>query len=39
LGDVKPLETKAADGNLQVTLPEHLPGNYAYVVKLAGYAQ
>jgi alpha-L-fucosidase len=39
LGDVKPLDTKAADGNLQVTLPEHLPGNYAYVLKLSGYAQ
>ena len=38
LGDGKPLETKAADGNLQVTLPEHLPGNYAYVLKLADYA-
>jgi alpha-L-fucosidase len=39
LGDAKPLETKAADSNLQVTLPEHLPGNYAYVLKLAGYAR
>jgi len=39
LGDVKPLDTKAADGNLQGTLPEHLPGNYAYVLKLSGYAQ
>jgi alpha-L-fucosidase len=39
LGEVKPLETKAADGNLQVTLPEHLPGNYAYVLKLADYAR
>jgi len=38
LGDVKPLDTKAADGNLQVTLPEHLPGSFAYVLKLAGYA-
>ena len=39
LGDVKPLETKVADGNLQVTLPAHLPGNYAYVLKLTGYAR
>ena len=39
LGDAKQLDTKAADGNLQVTLPEHLPGNYAYVLKLAGYAR
>jgi alpha-L-fucosidase len=39
LGDVKPLETKAVDGSIQVTLPEHLPGNYAYVLKLPGYAQ
>ena len=39
LGDGKPLDTKAANGNLQVTLPEHLPGNYAYVLKLAGYAR
>ena len=38
LGDATPLET-AAGGNLQVTLPEHLPGNYAYVLKLAGYLQ
>jgi alpha-L-fucosidase len=39
LGDVTPLKTEAADGALQVTLPEHLPGNYAYVLKLAGYVQ
>jgi alpha-L-fucosidase len=39
LGDPRPLDTKAADGNLQVILPEHLPGNYAYVLKLAVYAQ
>ncbi len=39
LGDTKPLQTKAEGGNLQVTLPEHLPGHYAYVLKLAGYAQ
>jgi alpha-L-fucosidase len=39
LGDGKPLETKAVGGNVQVTIPEHLPGKYAYVLKLAGYAQ
>ncbi len=39
LGDAKPLDTRAANGNLQVTLPEHLPGDYAYVLKLAGYAR
>jgi alpha-L-fucosidase len=39
LGDGAPLGTKAAGSDLQVTLPEHLPGNYAYVLKLAGYAQ
>jgi hypothetical protein len=38
LGDGKPLETKPAGGNLQVTLSEHLPGNYAYVLKAAGSA-
>jgi alpha-L-fucosidase len=39
LGDSKPLETRSEGGNLQVTFPEHLPGNYAYVLKLPGYAQ
>jgi len=39
LGEAKPPVTKAAGGNLQVLLPEHLPGNYAYVLKLSGYAQ
>jgi alpha-L-fucosidase len=39
LGDAKQLDTKDAGGSLQVTLPEHLPGNYAYVLKLAGYAR
>ena len=39
LGETKQLDTKEANGNLQVTLPEHLPGKYAYVLKLAGYAQ
>jgi alpha-L-fucosidase len=39
LGNAKPLDVKAVNGNLQATLPEHLPGNYAYVIKLSGYAQ
>jgi alpha-L-fucosidase len=39
LGNARPLDAKAVGGNLQVTLPEHLPGNYAYVIKLTGYAQ
>ncbi|HEV2134448.1 MAG TPA: alpha-L-fucosidase [Terracidiphilus sp.] len=39
LGDTSPLNATAAGGNLRVTLPGHLPGNYAYVLKLAGYAQ
>lgn len=39
LGDPKPLSTKTANGNLQVTLPAHLTGKYAYVIKLAGYLQ
>jgi alpha-L-fucosidase len=38
LGDAKALDTKQRGGDLQVTLPEHLPGQYAYVLKLAGYA-
>ncbi|MGH9587389.1 MAG: alpha-L-fucosidase, partial [Acidobacteriaceae bacterium] len=39
LGDAGPLDTKTAGGNLQVALPKHLPGKYAYVLKLAGYTQ
>ncbi len=39
MGDPKPLDTKAAGGNIQVSLPEHQPGKYAYVLKLAGYTQ
>jgi alpha-L-fucosidase len=38
LGDTTTLQTKAVEGKLQVSLPEHLPGNYAYVLKLTGYA-
>jgi alpha-L-fucosidase len=37
LGDAKPLEWKADGDNLKVTLPDQLPGDYAYVIKLAHY--
>ncbi|HET6934074.1 MAG TPA: alpha-L-fucosidase [Candidatus Angelobacter sp.] len=39
LGDAKPLNTNAAGGNLQVSLPQNPPGKYAFVLKLTGYAQ
>ena len=39
LGDTTPLDSNSSGGNLKVTLPEHLPGKYAYVLKLTGYAQ
>ena len=38
LGSSGPLPLSADGKNLWVTLPEHLPGSYAYVLKLAGYA-
>lgn len=37
LGDSKPLAWKADGDNLKITLPDSLPGNYAYVIKLAHY--
>jgi alpha-L-fucosidase len=37
LGDAKPLAWKADGDNLKITLPGSLPGNYAYVIKLAHY--
>jgi alpha-L-fucosidase len=37
LGDAKPLAWKADGDNLKITLPENLPGSYAYVIKLAHY--
>ena len=37
LGDPKPLLWKADGDNLKITLPEKLPGDYAYVIKLAHY--
>ncbi len=39
LGDPKPLGYEQMGGNLGIRLPEHLPGDYAYVIKLAGYAR
>jgi alpha-L-fucosidase len=39
LGESKPLAIDADGGNVRITLPEHLPGDYAYVIKLAGYAR
>lgn len=38
LGDGKPLDTKTSGGNLRVKLPKHLPGSYAYALKMTGYA-
>jgi alpha-L-fucosidase len=38
LGDGTPLATKASGGNLRIMLPKHLPGSYAYVLKMTGYA-
>ncbi|HEX4029465.1 MAG TPA: alpha-L-fucosidase [Terracidiphilus sp.] len=37
LGDSKPLVWKADGDNLRIKLPDQLPGNYAYVIKLAHY--
>jgi alpha-L-fucosidase len=37
LGDAKPLTWKADGDNVKIMLPENLPGNYAYVIKLAHY--
>jgi alpha-L-fucosidase len=39
LGYAKPLKWTAADGAVRVTLPEKLPGEYAYVLKVGGYAE
>lgn len=38
LGQGSALKASAKGGELQVTLPETLPGKYAYVLKLSGYA-
>ncbi len=37
LGNPKPLEWKIDGDNLKITLPDKLPGDYAYVIKLAHY--
>jgi alpha-L-fucosidase len=39
LGDPNPIEWKANGEGSRISLPEKLPGNYAYVFKLAGYAR
>jgi hypothetical protein len=38
LGSGKPLEWSKVDSGVRVTLPESLPGQYAYVLKVPGYA-
>jgi len=38
LGDARPLVWSSTEGGVTVTLPEKLPGQYAYVLKVAGYA-
>jgi hypothetical protein len=38
LGDSK-LGFEQMSKTLRITLPDHLPGDYAYVIKLAGYAR
>ncbi len=39
LGSAEPLALNADGKNLRVTLPEHLGGSYAYVLKFAGYGR
>lgn len=39
LGESKGLTSKVVNGNVQVTLPDHLPGKYAYVLKFTGYSK
>ena len=38
LGDGKPLMYSSMENELTVTLPATLPGKYAYVLKVPGYA-
>jgi alpha-L-fucosidase len=38
LGDPKPLMYGAMEGAFTITLPDKLPGDYAYVIKIPGYA-
>jgi alpha-L-fucosidase len=38
LGDGKPLMHSATESSLTVTLPEKLPGKYAHILKVPGYA-
>jgi alpha-L-fucosidase len=39
LGAAKPLQWSVNGDALAITLPQHLPGSYAYVLKLAGWIQ
>jgi len=39
LGDRKPLQYTQMGRSLSIKLPEHLVGDYAYCIKLAGYAR
>ncbi len=39
LGDSKLLGYEQFGSHVGIILPEHLPGDYAYVIKLAGYAR
>jgi alpha-L-fucosidase len=38
LGDGKALKVNITEGGVMVTLPEKMPGQYAYVLKVPGYA-
>lgn len=38
LGDPTPLVYSSTESSFSITLPEHLPGDYAYVLKIPGYA-
>lgn len=38
LGESKPLASGKTGTSLHIDLPEHLPGQYAYAIKLSGYA-
>lgn len=38
LGDEKPLAYRTTEGGVSVELPQKMPGQYAYVLKVVGYA-
>jgi alpha-L-fucosidase len=37
LGDPQPLKWEADEAGVKITLPENMPGRYAYVVKFSGF--